>query len=161
MKRFAFLIAVLVLVTSILTSCIIPFYKNFRFKEDRVASIEVYDLCQCKNTEGPYFLETESPVYEIPEETLDDFLTDLAEIRFSDALVLLPIPQDPSFGYDTWTLRINYIDGSYQLLSNCGYGQTFDARGEITDTHHFSCDREEWEALIGKYLPEEAFQHRH
>ena len=161
MKRIAFLTAALLLVMSILTSCIIPLNKKFRFKKERVESIEVYDLCQCKNTEGSSFLETESPVYEIPEEALDDFLTDLAEIRFSDALVLLPIPQDPSFWYGTWTLRINYIDGSYQLLSNCGYGQTFDARGEITDTHHFSCDKEEWEALIGKYLPEEAFQHRH
>ena len=107
MKLIAFLTAALLLVMSILTSCIIPLNKNFRFKKERVESIEVYDLCQCKNTEGSRFLETESPVYEIPEEALDDFLTDLAEIRFSD------------------------------------------------------CDNEEWKALIGKYLPEEAFQHRH
>jgi len=62
MKRIAFLTAALLLVMSILTSCIIPLNKKFRFKKERVESIEVYDLCQCKNTEGSSFLETESQI---------------------------------------------------------------------------------------------------
>ncbi len=161
MKRIGLFILMLIIVTCTLTSCIIiPIYKNFEIDADTVASIEIYDLCEVDSLYGD-FVNTETPVYEIPTENITDFLNDLATIRFSDAIVIVLAAIDPSLYYDVWTVRINYTDGSYELISSDGFGQAYDKDGEQTDSHHFGCDQEEWWAFIGKYVPEDIFDHTH
>lgn len=161
MKRIGLFILILAIVTSSMTSCIvIPRYEYFEIDADTVASIEIYDLCEADSIYGN-FVETESPVYEIPTDKKTDFLNELAEIRFSDAIVIVLAAIDPSFNYDEWTVRINYTDGSYQLISSDGYGETFDANGELIDFHHFGCDQDEWWSFISEYLPKEIYEHPH
>lgn len=160
MKRIAlFILTVIVMCT--LTSCIIiPVYENFEIDADTVASIAIYDLCQSDSLYGG-FVETETPIYEIPTEKNTDFLNDLSKIRFSDHIVIVLAAIDPSFYYDVWTIRINYTDGSFELISSDGFGQTYDNNGEVIDSHHFGCDQEEWWTFIGKYVPEDIFNHPH
>ena len=161
MKRIVLFILTVILVTSTLTSCIvIPMYKKFEIDANTVASIEIYDLCEADSLYGG-FVKTETPVYEIPTEKNTDFLNDLAKIRFSDTIIIVLAAIDPSFYYDEWTVRINYTDGSYELISADGYGQTYANYGEVIDSHHFGCDQEEWLAFIGKYIPEDIFDHSH
>ena len=161
MKRFVLLSAILILTIPILTSCIIiPQFKRFEIATDTVTSIEIYDLHQVDTLYGN-FIETQTPVYESPQEENTDFLNDLAEIRFTDSIVIALVAMDPSFYYDDWTVRINYVDDSFQLVSSDGYGQTYDKSGEVIDTHHFGCDQKEWWAFIGKYVPESIFNHPH
>ena len=158
MYRILACILTLMSVMCTMTSCIvIPLYKHFEIDSDTVASIEIYDLCEVDSVYD--FVETETPVYEIPTEEKTDFLNDLAQIRFSDAIIIVLAAIDPSFDYDEWTLRINYTDGSYELISSDGYGQTYDNKGESVEGHHFGCDQEEWIAFIGKYVPEDIFYH--
>ena len=161
MKRIGLCILTAIIVTCSMTSCIvIPLYEHFEIDADTVASIEIYDLCMVDSLGGA-FLETEAPVYEIPAEENTDFLHDLANIRFSDAIIIVLAAIDPSFYYDEWTVRINYTDGSYELISSDGYGETYDNNGEVIDAHHFGCDQEEWRTFIGKYVPEDIFEHTH
>ena len=161
MKRIGLFILTIVLVMLALTSCIIiPLYKRFEIDADTVVSIEIYDLCEYDSLYGG-FVKTELPVYKIPEEKVADFLSELGEIRFTDAIIIVLAATDPSFYYDVWTVRINYIDGSYELISCDGYGQTYNKDGEITDSHHFGCDQEEWLTFVGKYVPEDIFDHSH
>lgn len=161
MKRIGLFVLTIVLIVTTLTSCIIiPKYKKFKIDANMVESIEIYDLCE-ENSEFSYFIQTTSPVYKIPTEKTTIFLNDLAEIRFTDYIIIVLAAIDPGFNYDTWTVRINYRDGSYQLLSSAGYGETYDEKGDKIDSHHFGCDQEEWWGFIGKYVPENLFNHSH
>ena len=161
MKRIGFVAIIIALVLTTLTSCvIIPRYKKFEIDSAKVTSIEIYDLCTVDTLYGN-FVKTETPVYQIPTEQTNAFLKDLAQIRFSDALVIALMAMDPSFYYDDWTIRINYTDGSFELISSDGHGQTFDANGQMTDYHHWGCDNEEWWNFIAKYVPEDIFEHEH
>ena len=160
MKRIG-LVAIITLILTILTSCvIIPRYKKFEIDSSKVTSIEIYDLCTVDTLYGD-FAKTETPVYQIPAAQTNAFLKDLAKIRFSDALVIALMAMDPSFYYDAWTIRINYTDGSFELISSDGYGQTFDANGQMTNYHHWGCDNEEWWHFIAKYVPDNIFHHTH
>ena len=157
MKRTVPLTVTLILVMiSLVGCCIIPIYKHFEIDQQTVESIELYDLC-----DDPYDPLEKEPAYEIPQEQKAEFLQDLAKIKFTDVILIVLAAVDPSFYYDTWTVRINYTDGSFELISADGYGQVFDANGEQTDGHHFGCEQEEWDAFLVKYLPEELWNHSH
>ena len=138
-----------------LSSCvIIPMHKNFVIDPAKIASIEIYDLRK-SDTYGEAFLEDTSPVYEIPNEEIDDFASDLAQIEFTRYIVFVLAATDPVFEYGYFVARINYTDGTFELLSNNYWGQTFDQDGNVISSHRYGADSEEWEEFIGKYLPEE------
>ena len=142
-----------------LTGCIvIPLYKYYDdIDTEKVSSVDIYDL---RNSESYYsdFLETETPVYTLKDDQLNEFWGDLGKIRFTDQIIITIAAVDPSFSYDEWVVRINYIDGSYSLISCDGYGETYDKNNQVIDTNHFGCDNEEWKQFIGKYLPKELFE---
>ena len=149
-------VILMVFLVSCLTGCIIiPLRKNFDIPPDTVSSIEVYDLRQANNQRN--WLENGTPAYTLPESDHADFLQALSEITFRDAIIIILAATDPSFQYDDWTLRINYTNGSYEFLSSDGYGEVFDSSGERIDSHHWSCDQEAWDELIGKYVPESIY----
>ncbi len=142
-----------------LSSCVIvPSYKRYNnINTDEVESVEIYDLRDAE-AEDRTFLETDAPIFDIEEESIEDFFEDLGQIRFEDHLVFVLIPMDPVFSYGEWVVRINYTDGSYTLISDRGFGETYDDEGECIERNHYGCESEEWLALIGKYVPEEIFE---
>lgn len=159
MKRIFMLALITVLLICTLSACImIPRRKNFEIDPETVASVEFYDLREYKGPEESAFLKTEVPVYTLPTGSTAAFLSDLGDIRFSDTIIITIAAIDPSFRYGEWVVRINYTDGSFQLLSDGGYGESFDANGERTSSHHFSPKDERWSALMEKYLPQSVFE---
>ena len=138
-----------------LTSCIVT-YKYYDIDSEDVLSVGIYDL---RDSETHYndFLESETPVYTIEKEQMADFLNDLSDIRFSDTIIITLAAVDPSFYYGEWVVRINYTDGSYSLISCGGYGESYDINNKVTDSNHFSCEDDEWEQFIGKYVPKDIF----
>ena len=153
MKRTVAFALTIVLLCFSLTSCIIiPLKTNFEIDPSAVAFVEVYYLAEVDTLYGN-FVKTEETAYKIPTEQTADFLGDLAKIEFSDAIVIVLAAIDPSFYYDDRTVRINYNDGSFELISPDGYGQTFSNTGELIDSHHYGCNQDEWDALISKYVP--------
>ncbi len=159
MKRIAFFMVTVISTMFLLTSCIIiPLHKNFEIDADTVASVEIYDLRGVDTLYGD-FVETEKPVYKIPADKKVDFLSELSKIEFSDSIVIVLAAIDPSFYYGEWTVRVNYTDGSFELISSDGFGECFDKNGEIADSHHWGCDREEWHEFISNYVPEDIFDH--
>ena len=159
MKRIASLTISIILIMCCLSSCIIiPRYRHFEIDSNTISSIEIYDLCENEDYSS-LFLKTETPVYEIPKEQTANFVADLNSIEFSDYIIIVLAAIDPSFNYGKWTVRINYSDGTYELISSGGYGETYDSNNERVSGHHWSCDDVEWEAFIGQYVPEEIFNH--
>lgn len=159
MKRIVLFLISIILVMSCLSGCIIiPRYRHFEIDATTVLSIQIYDLCESESYYDQ-FIKTETPVYEIPQEQTANFVADLNSITFTDYLIIVLAAIDPSFNYGKWTVRINYSDGTYELISSGGYGETYDSNNERVSGHHWSCDDVEWEAFIGQYVPEEIFNH--
>lgn len=140
-----------------LTGCIvIPQYKQYDIAPEEVSSIEIHYL-QERTQYREQSPGAETLAYTLEDAQKADFLSDLSDIRFSDAIIITIAAIDPSFSYGVWTVRINYTDGSYAFLSCDGYGETFDANDSRIEGNHFDCDDDEWEAFIRKYLPQEFF----
>ena len=159
MKRIVLFLISIILVMSCLSGCIIiPRYRHFEIDSNIISSIEIYDLFENEDYSSR-FLKTETPVYEIPQEQTANFVADLNSITFTDHLIIVLAAIDPSFSYGVWTVRINYTDGSYELISSRGYGQTFNSNDESIKIHHWSCDHDEWETFLGNYVPTEIFNH--
>lgn len=148
------LILLLVAMPVLFTGCITLRFHYDDINADQISSIAIYDLRESSDF-GSGFYENTEPVYTLEEAQKEPFLEALAKIEFKDTLVLLPVPFDPSFDYGKWVVRINYTDGSYQLISCGGYGETFDANGETTDGNHYGCDDVVWEEFICDYVPAE------
>ena len=110
MKRCILSVLMIFTVIFTLSSCIIiPEYKNFVIDPATIASIEIYDLRE-SDTRGEAFLEDTSPVYEIPDEEIDDFTSDLAQIQFTRYIVFVLAATDPVFEYGYFVARINDTD---------------------------------------------------
>ena len=152
-----FLISILFLTILVFLSGCVSTYKYYDIDLENVSSIEIYDL---RNSETYYsdFLDLETPVYTIEKEQMEGFLFDLSNIRFSDTFIIAIVATDPSFSYGEWVVRINYINGSYSLISCGGFGENYDSNNQVTDTNHFGCDDEEWKQFIGKYVPKDIFE---
>ena len=156
-KKILWIMLLATLLFSFVSCLYIPLEKYYDdIDTDSVTSVEIYDLRGTDQLSG--FHETESPVYTLKADQMEAFWSDLANIQFSDSILLVPIPMDPSFYYDDWTVRINYSDGSYTFLSCDGYSETYDKNGERTDGNHYSCDNKEWTQFIRKYVPAEIFE---
>lgn len=157
MKKIILSVLAPILLVSVLTGCIIiPLRHNFEINADEVESVDIYDLRGVDTLYGD-FVETEKPVYKIPADKNVDFLSELSKIEFSDSIVIVLAAIDPSFYYGEWTVRINYTDGSFELISSDGFGERFDKNGEYADSHHRGCEREEWHEFISNYVPEDIF----
>lgn len=156
-KHSAFsLLLILAALTILLTGCVTLRNHFDDIDPDEVSSIDIYDLRETSGDESGFY-EDVVPVYTLEETIHSDFLDSLAEIEFTDTLILLPVAVDPSFYYGDWVVRINFSDNSYRLISSQGYGESFDADGKKTDSDHYGCDDEVWEQFISQYLPEEIF----
>ena len=157
--RFVPVLSLILAALISLTGCVvIPRYKNYDdINRERLSSVDIYDL---RNSETHYsdFLKTETPVYTLTNDQLDSFFSDLADIRFTDHIIIVLAAVDPSFWYDDWVVRINYTDGSYSLISCGGYGENYDVNNQAVDSNHYGCDDDEWQQFIGKYVPKDIFE---
>ena len=152
MKRFRPLLCLLLILALTLSGCIvIPRPRNFDIPAEQVASVNIYDLRSLEFSPGSGFHNDHSPNWTLPPESLEAFLTDFATLEFDDPLLIALGAIDPSFFYGEWVVRVNYTDGAYTFFSCDGYGETFDASGELLDTFHFSADDEALENLILQY----------
>ncbi|MBR6514034.1 MAG: hypothetical protein IKT46_04275 [Clostridia bacterium] len=155
MKRTVTLLSILLILTLSLTGCIvIPQYKYYEISPDDVISVQIYDLRKSESYYGD-FIELDNPVYTLDDDSKTDFITELSEIRFKDVIIITIAAIDPCFTYDEWVARINYNDGSYDLISCDGYNQSYNANNECVSSNHYSCDNDEWKAFITSYLPED------
>ena len=153
MKRFLAFCLLFTLAVSLSGCIIIPIHKNFDdIDEDKVTSVQIYDL-RGESTEGK-LPEDAVPVYTVPEDQKEAFFDDLAEIEFTDHIIIVLAAVDPSFSLGDWVVRINYEDGGYALLGDGGYNIIYNADSEKTDSDHYNCDNAEWEEFLFKYLPD-------
>ena len=155
MKHAKMLISAVLLIALLctLTGCIVVPVHDYCNDIDpaSVASIEIYNLRNVNTLEGR-FLETETPVRILQPLQHAAFLYDLSRIHFTTEILLLPIPSDPSRYYGDLTIRINFTDGSFQLVSDRSFGQSFDKDGKMVEYNYYACDSAEWQQFVQNYL---------
>ncbi|MBQ4428564.1 MAG: hypothetical protein II871_02190 [Clostridia bacterium] len=122
--------------------------------KETVTSIDIFDVRDDAPCRPEQFLEEYDPIQNLSDEAAQEFLNELAEFRFSNDIFIVLAAMDPSFNYGSFTARINYADGTYQLISCYGCGETYTSSGECIDINHYLCDIDTWEEFIKKYLPE-------
>lgn len=135
-----------------LSGCItIPLKKHYDISVEELTSVQFYDLRNQEPENRIAFNETIEPVYTIPQNDTENFLSDFSKLEFSDSITILPATIDPSFYYGDWVIRINFSNGQYAFYSCAGYGETFDTDGKCISSTHFSCNDNELKLLVSKY----------
>ncbi len=154
MKRFGKVSLILsFLLTAMLcfSSCLV--YWTYDFKDvqtENVQSVEFYDHTGEKR-QGPEDVLERGSFYALNGEQSAQFIEELKEITFS-TWVIIGAAVDPHFTYGDYVVRINFKDGSYKLMSNSGYQQTFDKNGEGISGNYHGCEDTEWNDLIYAYV---------
>lgn len=151
MKKKLLILLVLIIILSVsLAGCIIiPLRKHYTNSADEVSCIRIYDLRGSGSVASGFHEDT--PEFTLPDEQINEFLTDFSNIMFRDSIVIVLAAIDPSFDYGAWVVEIVFSDGSYSFYSTAGFGETFDADGKRIDTNHYSADDEDFQNLIDKY----------
>ena len=152
----AVLILLLIVQTAIFASGCIAFttkekYGANEIEPEKVSSVDIYDISSYEHKfSGSSFLNDDiEPVYALPDDEIESFLSDLSGIIFKKTHIVFVLGAvDPSFHYGDYVVRINFSDGGFRLISDGGYNEVFDADGEFTTCDHNRCDHEEWEAFI-------------
>lgn len=160
-KRATSILSLILSLMFLLSGCIsVPVYKNYDFDPEDVASVEIYDLRKSDEYRSGFHEKAES-VYTIPSEDLADFLSDLADIRFSKSKIIFTIAAvDPSFYFGEWVVRVNHPDGSFDLISCDYYNEHYDQKGKCIGNTHFGCDNELWVEFLKTHLPKKFFTKR-
>ena len=126
--------------------------------EADLSSIQIYKISDPEDRVSG-FHETIDPIATLDPSRHSEFLDGLAKLKFSDTIILLAA-SDPSFNYGAYVVRLNFTDGSFRLISDSGYGETYDANGEYLTSDHYNCDDEDWMALLTPYLPDPSTEPR-
>ena len=146
-KKAAIIILVLSLLIT-LNGCIYAEVdREYELQQDvsEISTINIY-----VDDEGNGY-PPETPQMQIAPETFAGFVSDLQELPFTEGYLIVLAAVDPSFFFGRYTVEIIYHNGGYELISNQGYQEYYDATGDGRG-RHYNCDPEIWEAFILKYL---------
>ena len=153
-KRLLCMFLICAIALSLSGCVIIPVDQYYDdIETEKVASVDIYDF---RGKPADFKLPDDaSPVYTLQEDQQEDFGDDLGKIEFTDYIIITLAAVDPSFTLGKWVVRINYEDGGYALLGDGGYNVTYNLENKKKSSNHYSCDSEEWEQFLFKYLPDE------
>ena len=142
------------LVLSLSGCIVIPMTTYYDLNSDEVESISFYDLRESvwDDYPGEFIINNTEPTFILPTNRNRVFLRDFADLRFTDSIIITLAAMDPSFAYGDWVVRIDFTNGESTCYSCFGYGATYAADGTRLSMTHYSCEKEELELLLKKYM---------
>ena len=151
LRKTMIAILVIVLVCS-LTGCIpvtTDEYYDILQEHDQIKSIALYQRNDSPDAETNELCET--PLAEIVPEDFAAFVADLEGMYSKTGFYITIAAQDPSFYFDKYVVRIEYLNGDQEFVSNLGYQEIRMASG-AEKSWHYSFDDEQWGAFLLKYF---------
>ncbi len=147
---------ILTLIIFLLTGCLISHKTKYHddISTENVTRIEIYDCRAEVDSYDPAtkgFHKDKDPVCALVNDDIASFLEDFGKVKFEDKVYFILAPQDPSFHFGKWVVRILFTDGTSSFYSSYGYNLTLDSDDNFVTGNHYCCDDAEWEALIAKY----------
>ena len=152
MLRKAMIVILMIAILCSLTGCIpviIDEYYEIYQETDQIKSIALYQRNDSPNAETNELNET--PLAEIAPEDFSEFVAELEGIYSSTGFLITIAAQDPSFYFDKYVIRIDYLNGYQEFISDGGYQEVMYS-DETVDVSHYSFDDDQWDAFILKYF---------
>ena len=150
MKKIAVALAVLLLFSSLVTSCAPKSVSyDLVYGTDEIASIAIYYFEESLNGKID---DSYEPLVVLDESRYEEMIQDITGLPFTDVSFPVGLIFSPKFSCYGYVVLITYEDTSYQQISSQGIQWYEDGEGNDNCTH-YDCDDEIWLAMIEKYLP--------
>ena len=152
MLRKVMIVILMIVILYSLIGCIpviIDEYYEIYQETDQIKSIALYQRNDSPNAETNELNET--PLAEIAPEDFSEFVAELEGIYSSTGFYITIAAQDPSFYFDKYVIRIHYLNGDQEFISDGGYQEVMYS-DETVDGSHYSFDDDQWDAFILKYF---------
>ena len=155
MKRTFQTLVLMSLICVILTGCIHwQTSEIYELKHDisEIKSIRIYSTADNYSYSDP--IEPCGELLgEIPAEQYAQFTEELTGLSFVESHMILLIPDsyDPNFYYGYYIVKIEYHDGSWELISDIIQRQ-FSANDRISSTTRYSTAQESWLAFLQNWV---------
>ena len=150
-KKTAVVLLVILLLCS-LTGCIPvitdEYYEIYQ-EIDQIHSIALFELNDEEDAQINELKET--PLVEIAEEDFASLVADLEGMYSKTGFYITIAAQDPSFYFDKYVIRIDYMNGDQEFVSSGGYQEIIVAEGN-SKGYHYDFDNEQWDDFLLKYF---------
>ena len=159
MKKLIYFIMLLTLL--ICTTGCVTFHEKFERVDniENILSIEVYFVDVSYDTPLENLPTTARPIKILDRSLFEEVIKDLENLDFKSTLLIIAA-NDPNFYLYGYVIKIMYVSGVYQLVSNAGSSYTYDSNGFL-NCFHGRLKEDVWNKLIIKYIGEEEFnQHK-
>ena len=159
MRKIISVMLLLSLVCVCFTGCIsweTPVKYELMHDVSEILSIRIY--CTDDGSDVVYnYSDPDDPcrilIGEIPSEHYSNFVEELVGLSFSEShmILMVPLPIDPNFYYGKYLVKVEYIDGRCELISN-PLSYQFEANGDISKLIRYSIDRELWLSFLQNWV---------
>jgi len=116
---------------------------------DQIKSIALFELNDEADAKVNALKET--ALVEIAEEDFASLVADLEGMYSKTGFYITIAAQDPSFYFDKYVIRIDYMNGDQEFVSNGGYQEVIVVEGS-NKGYHYDFDEEQWDAFLLKYF---------
>ena len=116
---------------------------------DQIKSIALFELNDEEDAKVNELKET--PLAEIAEEDFASLVSDLEGMYSKTGFYITIAAQDPSFYFDKYVIRIDYMNGDQEFVSSGGYQEVIVVEGS-SKYYHYDFDNEQWDAFLIKYF---------
>ena len=116
---------------------------------DQIKSIALFELNDEEDAQTNELKET--PLVEIAEEDFASLVADLEGMYSKTGFYITIAAQDPSFFFDKYVIRIDYMNGDQEFVSNGGFQEVVVVEGQ-NEGHFYDFDDEQWDAFLLKYF---------
>ena len=155
MKKLLLLVLLVIMLTVVLSGCI-HWETNVKyellFDPSEIESILVYAAADNYNYSDP--IEPCGELLgEIPAEQYAVFTEELTGLPFVEPhlIILFPVTYDPNFYYGNYIVKIEYHDGSCELISDIIQRQ-FRVNEKYSDTFCYSAGDEAWLVFLKNWV---------
>ena len=159
MKKFILTLTIMSLLCLSLAGCIAwKTSEDYELLQDisNIESIRIYSTNYSSDRIYDYS-DPEDPcgalLGEILYEQFSQFVDELIGLSFVDEhlIILFPVAFDPNFYYGNYIVKIEYSDGSCELISDIIQRQ-FTVDEDYPDTIRYVIDAEHWLAFLQKWV---------
>ena len=149
MKKIVLALIVFSIICMVLTGCIHwETSVDYKLLHDtsQIQSIRIY---KTKSGIGYNYSDPIDPcsalLGEISSDQVADFVEELTALPFTEShlILLFPAAVDPNFYYGNHIVKVEYLDGSCELISYCIQRQ-FPLNEKYPDTTRYGTENEQW-----------------
>lgn len=148
-KLFSYMLCLFLLMS--LTGCITTRHKALsHYEESPVTAVGLYELPATEQSLWEDIFSNLTLVKQLPEEQIENFITDVQKWIYRDTIILLPVAQDPHMFFTShFVVRVSYENGTWEMFDDsfCLYYDGKEYSRTLGGT-----DGEKWDSMLQQYF---------